>query len=304
MKKTLLFSPLLLAFTCFCQDEELFIDEFQLFSGFNNVAYHDDYNLTETVYTLFKPSQPHKWNTTLDPYSVESFFPDLRLPSFHISAIAGHKLPIPNISWRFGLNCTFSSLKLARENQNGSLDHNYVYNDSGQVVSYKTSEEEIDYTMFVHTQKFAIQNDFYFRSGSEDSKRTLYFGVSTQFGLAHSSYEYNYGFYTAEYDYTDSSYSQSFQSSYSFNERTKGQIGPYASLNILIGYDRALSKKKEKLRQMHIFTEFMPGACIFYSPELKSWKSTYNGYWSLMGFRFTFDDDEERSRNTIKRPKE
>ncbi|MCE3297357.1 MAG: hypothetical protein K0R65_3071 [Crocinitomicaceae bacterium] len=294
MKKTLTICHLLILSPVFSQQNTAFIDEIQVFTGFNNVAWGStNYDSKTAAERVYPEAQNHSWDLSypLDDSYGEFDFPWLRMPSFYINAVAGHRLNIPYCSWRFGVNYISSNISLEDFDGRGTLNHDYTTDDSGN-TTYRQSQESLSYSFDILTSKLSVENAFYFRSGHPGSKRSLYAGISTQLGIAYTRYNYSYSRDTWEYEVDPGGYKQELSfSSYDFRGNEKGKTGPYASANLLFGYDRKLGTGKAGQVSTHLFTEFKPGFCAFYAPELKGWKTTYNGFWSLVGLRFTFNDE-------------
>ena len=257
------------------------IDEFQVYSGFNRVRVFDNYKLSD-MNTFVPSSISHNYNLTLqnkDKNNESIFFDDFQI-STYLNASIAHVSRNPDFVWRIGINFINSTISLHEDIQNANESTDLIYGSNLNLISSKEAEERINTEINLRLNKYSIENSISFRT-NQDKRWGIYAGFSGQLGFVQPNYNYKYVNSLNTYVVDSLSNRTLISSTYdSVNVTVRGRLNPYLSINALFGYDVRLSKK------VHLFSEFKPGYCFVYVPELKAIRRTYNGFWSLVGLRF------------------
>ena len=189
------------------------------------------------------------------------------------------------------MNMTKTTIQFENVQKQGVIETDVQYNSSNQVIASKKTFESITSSLNADYARIAIENSFIYHS---TPKKILswYCGFSNQLGVSIDNYRYFYLYElrTDQYDSAQSTTQSDIDSTkyHDLNINDKSRI--FTSLNLVFGCDLRFSKNEDKrLSRFHLFSEFKPGFAMFYSQNIGRVKTHYNGFWSLVGFRYTFD---------------
>lgn len=263
------------------------INSFQIYTGFNNISDLRDFNVNN-IKKIDKESIPFTSEKLILPeiYSEDyDFLDEVPYFNYYFTASADHQIKTSPLYWSFGINSTRSARIIYRTEKHGAQSYDFMYDDSINLIGYKDSSHYISKNLDIFWNKISIENALIYRTNQE-KRRTLFIGISNHLGFASTKFNYSYNNELIVTQYTDG-VSEELSSDVSAYSRVyKGKPNFYFSINAVFGFDVRMSKKEERfLQKVRLFTEFRPGVCFMRIPELKETYRTYNGFFSLIGFR-------------------